>query len=213
MKKIAVFDFDGTLIKRDSMVLFFSRYFKFLSLHGFLNAPQLLIDTLKFALKLYSRKQYKEKFINSIIDSSKINDIDKLANDFSEYLLTKIYIDARRKIETLKRDGFELVLLSASPDFYLKKIKDKLGFSKLICTKTYYKDRKIIISGKNCYGKNKIKMFLDKYKIKDINWKESYCFSDCSSDKKLLSYFGKSYFINNKKLAKNNPQFKYLRWN
>ena len=213
MKKIAVFDFDGTLIKRDSMVLFFSRYFKFLSLHGFLNAPQLLIDTLKFALKLYSRKQYKEKFINSIINSSKINNIDKLTNDFSEYLLTKIYIDARRKIETLKRDGFELVLLSASPDFYLKKIKDKLGFSKLICTKTYYKDRKIIINGKNCYGKNKIKMFLDEYKIKDINWKESYCFSDCSSDKKLLSYFGKSYFINNKKLAKNNPQFKYLRWN
>ena len=213
MKKIAVFDFDGTLIKKDSMVLFFFRYFKFLSLHGFLNAPQLLIDTLKFALKLYSRKQYKEKFINSIIDSSKINDIDKLANDFSEYLLTKIYIDARRKIETLKRDGFELVLLSASPDFYLKKIKDKLGFSKLICTKTYYKDGKIIINGKNCYGKNKIKVFLDEYKIKDINWKESYCFSDCNSDKKLLSYFGKSYFINNKKLAKNNPQFKYLRWN
>ena len=213
MKKIAVFDFDGTLIKKDSMVLFFYRYFKFLSLHGFLNVPLLLIDTLKFALKLYSQKQYKEKFINSIINSSKINDIDKLANDFSEYLLTKIYIDARRKIKTLKRGGFELVLLSASPDFYLKKIKDKLGFSKLICTKTYYKDGKIIISGKNCYGKNKIKMFLDEYKIKDIDWKESYYFSDCSSDKKLLSYFGKSYFINNKKPAKNNPQFKYLRWN
>jgi len=211
MELIAVFDFDGTLIKRDSMILFFLRHFE-LSWKNISNLFRLMLETIKFFLKIYSQKQFKEKFLNLIIGSSRIKDPDEIADDFSEYLLKLIFEDARKEIVKLKDRGYKPVLLSASPDFYLKKIRDALGFSKLICTKTYYKDGKIIIRGKNCYGKNKIKMLLDEYKIKDINWKKSCCFSDCNSDKKLLSYFGNAYSINNKKLSKNNPQFKYLRW-
>ena len=29
----------------------------------------------------------------------------------------------------------------------------------------------------------------------DINWKESYCFTDNHSDRKLLSYFGNAYIV------------------
>lgn len=211
MKKIAVFDFDGTLIKQDSMILFFFKYFKPFSLSGLACGLRLLIDTIKFFLKLYSQKQYKQKFINLIIQSSKIKDIEKLGTDFSEYLLKKIYTDSIKTIKRLEKEGCELVLLSASPDFYLKKIKTRLGFSNLICTKTQYINGKIILK-ENCFGENKIKLFLEEYQNQNINWKSSYCFSDSISDYRLFSYFGNAFAINNKKLTKINPDINFIKW-
>ncbi|NQT65965.1 MAG: HAD-IB family hydrolase [Actinobacteria bacterium] len=211
MELIAVFDFDRTLIKRDSMVLFFLRYFNF----SWKNIPDLFrlsLETIKFFLKIYSQNQYNEKFLNLIVNSSRIKDPHKIADDFSKYLLKLIFRDARKRITKLKDDEYELVLLSASPDFYLEKIKDKLGFSKLICTKTNLNNGKIIIYGENCYGKNKIKMLLDEYKKKDVNWKKSYCFTDNKSDKHLLSLFGNAFVVNNKRFKKNNSKFGLLIW-
>ena len=211
MELIAIFDFDGTLIKRDSMVLFFLRYFNF-SWKNILNLFQLALVTIKFFLKIYSQKKYKEKFLNLVINSSKIKDPEKIADDFSEYLLKLIFKDARKRIIKLKDKGYKLVLLSASPDFYLKKIKDSLGFSKLICTKTNFKNGKITISGEDCYGKNKIKMLLDEYRRENVNWGKSYCFADNKSDKHLLSLFGNAYIVNNKRFGKDNSNFKLLTW-
>ena len=211
MELIAIFDFDGTLIKRDSMVLFFLRYFNF-SWKNILNLFQLALETIKFFLKIYSQKQYKEKFLNLVINSSKIKDPEKIADGFSEYLLRLVFKDAKKEISKLKENGFELVLLSASPDFYLEKIKDSLGFSKLICTKTNMKNGKITICGEDCYGENKIKMLLDEYKKEDVNWEESYCFADNKSDRHLLGLFGNAYIVNNKRFRKNNSNFKLLTW-
>jgi len=211
MELIAVFDFDRTLIKRDSMVLFFLRYFNY----SWKDVPDLFrlnMETIKFFLKIYSQNQYKEKFLNLVVNSSRIKDLGKIADDFSKYLLKLIFRDARKRITRLKDDGYELVLLSASPDFYLEKIKDKLGFSKLICTKTSLKNGKIIICSENCYGENKIKMLLDEYKKEDVDWEKSYCFADNKSDKHLLSLFGKAFVVNNKRFKKNNSNFKLLIW-
>jgi len=77
MGLIAVFDFDGTLIKKDSMFLFFKRYFNF----SLKNTGKLLVlfkEAAWFIMKKYNQKQFKEKFINIIISSSKIRDIDKM---------------------------------------------------------------------------------------------------------------------------------------
>ena len=211
MELIAIFDFDGTLIKRDSMVLFFLRYFNF-SWKNIPNLFQLTLETIKFFLKIYSQKKYKEKFLNLVINSSKIKDPEKIADDFSEYLLRLVFKDAKKEISKLKENGFELVLLSASPDFYLKKIKDSLGFSKLICTKANFKNGKIIISGEDCYGKNKLKMLLDEYRRENVNWGKSYCFADNKSDKHLLSLFGNAFVVNNKRFKKDNSNFELLIW-
>ncbi len=68
MELIAVFDFDGKLIKKDSMVLFFFRYF-YLSIKNVPNFYRLVYETLKYFLKIYSQKEFKEKYINFVIDS------------------------------------------------------------------------------------------------------------------------------------------------
>jgi HAD superfamily hydrolase (TIGR01490 family) len=211
MELIAVFDFDGTLIKKDSMVLFFFRYFK-LSIKNLPNFCKLIFETLKYFLRIYSQKQFKEKYINLIIASSRFNDLEALFNDFSKYLLDLIPKTAKEKIIEFNKRGHKTILLSASLDLYLEKISKGLGFSELICTWTTCSDDRIVISSLNCYGKNKIKMLLSKYKEDGVDWKGSYCYTDSQSDRELLSLFGNPYIVNNIRFGKKNPDFKSVIW-
>jgi len=211
MGLIAVFDFDGTLIKDDSMVLFFRRYYKYCwNNTGIL--IMLVWETIKFFMRINSQKQFKEKFLNIVIMSLKNTCLEEIIPDFSKFLLKKISKDALREINSLKEKGYETILLSASCDFYLKEIKEVLGFSKLICTQTCLKDDKIIIAGENCYGRNKILRLMEQYPKDYIDWQNSYCFTDNLSDWRLLSLFGNPFAINNNKLAAKNPGFKHLVW-
>jgi HAD superfamily hydrolase (TIGR01490 family) len=211
MGLIAVFDFDGTLIREDSMLLFFRRYYNY-SLSNTGISIALVRETIKFFMKINSQKQFKEKFINIVISSIKNISLGVIIPDFSRFLLTKISLDALSEINKLREKGYEIILLSASPDFYLKEIKKTLGFSKLICTQTCLKDDKIIITGENCYGQNKIARLLEQYPVDSIDWQNSYCFTDNVSDSDLLSLFGNSFVVNNKKLAARNHRYKHLNW-
>ena len=211
MELIAVFDFDGTLIKKDSMTLFFFRYFN-LTIRNVPNFFRLFFETLKYFLKIYSQKQFKEKFINLVISLSGFKDIDALFDDFSKHLLGLVFKTAKKKIIKFRKKGFRTILLSASPDLYLEKISQELGFDELICTRTIYNNNKIAISGLNCYGKDKIRMLLDKYMEDRVDWEGSYCYTDSESDKGLLDLFGNPYIVNNGRFGKKNPDFKSVIW-
>jgi phosphatidylglycerophosphatase C len=211
MELIAVFDFDGTLIKKDSMTLFFFRYFN-LTIRNAPNFFRLFFETLKYFLKIYSQKQFKEKFINLVISLSGFKDIDALFDDFSIYLLDLVFKTAKKKIIKFRKKGFKTILLSASPDIYLEKISQELGFDEIICTRTIYNNNKIAISGLNCYGKDKIKMLFDKYIEDRVDWEGSYCYTDSESDKDLLDLFGNPNIVNNGRFGKNNPNFKSVIW-
>ncbi|MCD4670440.1 MAG: HAD-IB family hydrolase [Actinomycetia bacterium] len=211
MELIALFDFDGTLIKKDSMILLFFRYFD-LSIKNIPIFCRLVYGALKYFLKIYSQRQFKEIYINLIIDSSRIRDVEALFDDFSKYLLGRILKTARKEITGLKDKGYKIILLSASLDLYLEKVSRGLGFSELICTRTTCNDNKIKITGLNCYGKNKIKMLLGSHKEDRVDWKASYCYSDSESDRELLSLFGNPYIINNVRFGKKDPDFKSVIW-
>jgi len=211
MELIALFDFDGTLIKKDSMVLLFFRYFD-LSARNVPKLVRLIYETIKYFLKIYSQKQFKEIYINLIIDSSRYKDREAIFDDFSEYLIGMVFESAKKKISELKSKGYTVILLSASPDLYLKKISRELGFSELICTRMVHKDNRAVVSGLNCYGKNKIKMLLGSYEGDKVDWKRSYCYSDSESDRKLLSLFGNPYIVNNARFGKKTPEFKSVIW-
>ena len=211
MELIAVFDFDGTLMKKDSMTLLFFRYFH-LSIKNIPNIFRLFFETLKYFLKIYSQKQFKEKFINLVISLSGHKDIDVLFDDFSNYLLGLVFETAKKKIIKFRKKGFRTILLSASPELYLEKISKELGFDELICTRTIYNNNKIAISGLNCYGKDKIRMLLDKYLEDRVAWEGSYCYTDSESDKGLLNLFGNPYIVNNGRFGKKNPNFKSVIW-
>lgn len=211
MELIALFDFDRTLIKKDSMILFFFRYFN-LSIRNVPKLCRLIYGTIKYFLKIYSQRQFKEIYINLIISSSRFKDKEALFDDFSKYLLGMIFKSAKKKISELKEKGYKAILLSASPDLYLEKISRELGFSELICTRMVHKGNEVVVSGLNCYGKSKIKMLLDSHKGDKVDWKRSYCYSDSESDRELLGLFGNPYIVNNAGFGRVAPEFKSVIW-
>ncbi len=68
------------------------------------------------------------------------------------------------------------------------------------------------MDGENCKGEEKVKRlksYLDENNI-EVDFKESYMFSDSLSDKPLLDMVGKPYLINYKNGHKN---IEILKWN
>ena len=199
-------------------MLFFRKYFR-VSWKTFPSLFSLSFYALKFFLKSCSQKQIKEKLINVTLSASRFKDANIIGKDFAHIIMGLILPDAKEEILHLRSKGYETVLLSASPDFYLKHISSALGFSSLICTETEIKNSSVSIKGINCYGKNKIKMLLEKYENIDIDFKNSYCFSDHESDLGLLELFGNAFIVNNKKIASrikikdNKSHIQFLEWN
>ncbi len=193
------------------MILLFFRYFS-LSIKNVPKFCRLICEALKYFLKIYSQRQFKEIYINLIIDSSSIKDTEALFDDFSKYLLGLVFKTAKKEIIRLKDKGYKIILLSASLDLYLEKVSKELGFSELICTRTACSDNKIKISGLNCYGKNKIKMLLSSHKEDRVDWKASYCYSDSESDRELMSLFGNPHIVNNVRFGNRVPEFKSVLW-
>ncbi len=112
----------------------------------------------------------------------------------------------------LKKEGYDIYLISASPEFYINEFYNIDVVDKVIGTRFEFKEGKFIrkMLGSNCKGEEKVKRLkevLSKENI-EVDFKESYMFSDSLSDKPLLDLVGKPYLINYKK----KHEIEILKW-
>jgi len=211
LKKLAIFDIDYTITKKETLMELFKyvikndkRNIRFL--------PRAIYCGSMYAMKVYDERKVKEKFLK-FIDGIKEQDLAKLVKSFYEEKLRKIlYEDAIKMMKKLKNEGYDIYLISASPEFYINEFYSIKEVDKIIGTKFNFKDgvftRKM--DGENCKGEEKVrrlKEVLNDEKI-EVDFKESYMFSDSLSDKPLLDLVGKPYLINYRK----NNNIEILRW-
>ena len=165
--------------------------------------PRALFSGLLYILKIYDEKKVKESFLKFIENMSE-EDLDKFTKRFYDNRFKNIlYNDSLKMMKKLKAEGYKIYLISASPEFYLKHLYEIKEVDKIIGTKFYINDGKFSrrMDGLNCKGEEKVKRlkgFLKEEKI-DVDFKESYMFSDSLSDKPLLELVGKPYLNNYKK--------------
>lgn len=171
-KKINVIDLDKTLIPYDSFRLLIKE--KIFDLNFFV--IQLTIIRILRFISLYKyKKRIIEHFNLKYNDTYFISFADKRLKDIDNKVLKLI------KDET-KRDTIN-ILLSASPNFFVKHIILKLGW---MGKGSYFdKDDRFI----HLYGENKINWLLTHYKPGDFIY--NFAISDSSSDKELLLLFKK----------------------
>ncbi len=115
-------------------------------------------------------------------------------------------------MKNLKSKGYKVYLISASPEFYLREFYAIKEVDMIIGTRFTLESGKFIrkMQGENCKGEEKVKRLkevLEKENI-EVDYKNSYMFSDSLSDKPLLDLVGNAYLINFRK--KNT--FEVLRW-
>lgn len=211
MKKLAIFDIDYTITKKETLM----ELFKYVIKNDMKNIrflPRAIYCGIMYAVKIYDEKKVKEKFLR-FIDGINEQDLAVLVKRFyHEKLKTILYEDALNMMKKLKGEGYDIYLISASPEFYINEFYNIKEVDKIIGTKFDFKDgiftRKM--QGENCKGQEKVRRLMEIIKNEqiEVDFKESYMFSDSLSDKPLLDLVGKPYLINYKK----NHNIEILRW-
>lgn len=209
-RALALFDFDGTLIRGDSIV-------SFIRLARRLNAlsrgeyAAICLSSLGYLLHFLPADKAKTRALRFL---SRLSPERKTALETAfalEQLLPAVYPEAKAEIARCKEEGKILLLISASTENYMQHIASALGFDALICTPVA-KDGTV---GPNCRGEEKKKR-LDAW-LKDNgitpDWPASSAYGDSFGDLPLLRLAGHPVLINpKKKLRRAAPQMPLKKW-
>ena len=200
MEKLAIFDIDYTITRKETLMEFF-KYLVSKDIKNIKFLPRALYSGLMYGIKVYDEKRVKECFLK-FIENIDETELAKLTKSFyDERLSTILYKDAVDMIK-LKNEGYMVILISASPEFYIKEFYAIKEVDLIIGTKFIFENGKFVrkMSGNNCKGEEKVKRLEKVLKEKNIkaDFKNSYMFSDSLSDKPLLDLVGNPYLINYK---------------
>jgi HAD superfamily hydrolase (TIGR01490 family) len=190
--KIAVFDFDGTITYKDTLPLFiyFSSNFIYLLLKFFIFLPYYII----FKLKFISNNSAKEKLLSLFYKGTSKEQFELFGFNFVEKNLSKyIRHEALDKIKKHQLDGCRVIIISASPEIWVRPFANRLGVE-CIATKLEFIDN--VFTGRfnspNCYGPEKVKRL--KELIGDLNNFYIYGYGDSLGDKELLNISNKPFY-------------------
>jgi len=211
-EKLAIFDVDFTLTKRETLVEFYLFMLKKNpSMIKYL--PKSIFSTIFYALKIHDASKVKKTFIR-FIDGIEENDMKKIVSEFYKKRLSKIlYKDAIVMIKKMKAEGFKIYLISASAEFYLSELYNIAEVDKVIGTRFTLEHglHRNEILGENCKGEEKVirlKQVLKEENM-EVDFESSYMFSDSLSDLPLFNLVGHPYLIN---FRKNHDKIEILKW-
>ncbi|GEP64328.1 hydrolase [Clostridium beijerinckii] len=191
----AIFDVDHTLINGDSMflMLFFAISKK---VRLIFYTPMIFLKILLCLFKIIDIKNVKE----SIYAPIKYLNEKQLEEFYDKVLLKKINEKVMSKLNFHKDQGCHILLVSASPEMYLHYFLKNSSIDTIIGTKLKMLDGKCTnkIHGKNCKGIEKvhrIKQYLNENNL-EIDFDNSFAYSDSLSDKPMLSLVKNRYKVN-----------------
>jgi phosphatidylglycerophosphatase C len=132
--QLAVFDLDGTITRRDTLLPYVMG-FPMSTSRRLLGVLVFLGPLFLFAIGRRDHGQLKSAFIRSVLRGQTRAKIDSWTARFVPALLGQgVFADALSTIERHRHDGARLVLMSASTDLYVPAIAAALGFDEVICT-------------------------------------------------------------------------------
>ena len=181
-----VYDFDKTIYKKDSSVQFY--------LYAIKGHPLVFVRSIfcqiggiiQYKLGRISKERMKEKYFVFF----KYIDAEKLADDFVEKEFKNInswYVDKKCPDD---------VIISASPEFIVRRFMWKLGVNNVIASDVSSVDGKF--TGANCHGKEKLRRF-------ELNYGDSRIdefYSDSYSDLPLAQKAERAFLVKKDGFAK-----------
>ncbi|TLD40553.1 MAG: Phosphoserine phosphatase [Candidatus Jettenia ecosi] len=156
--KIIIFDFDGTLTKRDTIRPFASFIAKKYN-HNY----QLFLFyacLVLHKLKLISDKKLKESFLQLFVKTKSSEEMEEIVNQFFEdRVQNMINNPVLDKLKNHVHSHDRVYIASANFDFLLKALVKKWNISGVISTETEQKNGYFTgkILGNTCKGENKLK--------------------------------------------------------
>lgn len=190
-KRIAFFDFDGTITTKDSLLEFIKYSKGALALYiGFSLHLHYLIA---YKLKLISNQKAKEKILAHFFGGMNIDEFTRYCQAFAiEKIPELIRPSAVLEINRLKKENVTIVIVTASPENWIKDWANDIQ-ADIIATKLLYVNGKITgeIDGLNCYGNEKARRIVEKYALE--NYTEIFAYGDSAGDKEMLALAHKGF--------------------
>ena len=190
---IAVFDFDGTLTRQDSL-------FPFLRMavgqwRFWLGIGRMLPILIRYILKLIPNWQAKERLFIYFLAGQSERELCQIGQRFAlKRLPALLRPEAVRRLRWHQTQGHQVVLVSASLEAYLSPWARLMGIDQVIGTrlKTHSGQLTGRLLGKNCFGQEKVERL--KTVLGDLGQYCIYAYGDSRGDKELLAIATFPYF-------------------
>ncbi len=196
---VAAFDFDGTLTRRDTLLPFLARG---------LGWPRFLLALLKcspwllaYALRLVRNDVAKQKLMLATLKGRSTQEMEDwvarwLAHDFPGELQDWTLAQLTQH----QQAGHCCVMVSASPDIYLGRVANQLGFDALICTEMAVEGGSLTgyMRTPNCHGEQKVlrlqAWMLERFGAELANAVTIHAYGDTAGDKPMLRMAGQAWY-------------------
>jgi phosphatidylglycerophosphatase C len=155
---VALFDLDGTLTWRDTLLPFLVSYLRRRPgrVRGLWRLPGALA---RYAAGGRDRGLLKSHVISMFMGGESRADVDRCAEAFVDGMThgRRLRPAALAVLEAHRVAGDHLVLLSASPDLYVPRIGRSLGFERTLCTEIQWQGDRLVgaLSTPNRHGAEK----------------------------------------------------------
>jgi phosphatidylglycerophosphatase C len=191
-KKLVLFDFDGTITTKDTLLKFivFYRGTVRYGLGLIILSPVLFL----YVIKLLKNWKAKQIFLSWYFKGEDITSFNRRCKQFSDEVIPSLVRpQALQAIEKYKREGYTIAVVSASPENWVRPWCELHGVSCIATTleveNTFITGK---IKGKNCFGEEKCRRIQDTYTLSEFN--EIIAYGDTSGDKEMLALAHKKFY-------------------
>jgi len=193
---LAVFDLDGTLTKRDTLIPY---------LAGFLlnhprrlaRLPRLIPASAAYGAGWMSNAALKEAFLRAVLGGTTRDALCSWTQTFTERLMAGgLRRDAVRQLRWHRASGHYIVIMSASVDLYVRPLGRLLDVDEVLCTEVEWEDERLTgrLATPNCAGAEKVRrleMLTERLPSRSV-----WAYADRRSDIPLLQRATHAYLVN-----------------
>ena len=200
---LAIFDLDNTLIGGDSDYLW----------GEFLCDQGIISDKDSFQkMNDYFYQQYEigkldiyawAEFSFKVLTEYSLDELNKLRQDFIDTKIKPIFLEkAQDCIDTHKKNGDPVLVITASNTFITKPIVEMYGIEHLLATEPEFKSGRFTgkVSGVPCYQSGKIDNLMPWLEQHNASLNGSYFYSDSHNDLPLLELVDNPIAVNSDKV-------------
>jgi HAD superfamily hydrolase (TIGR01490 family) len=182
---VAFFDFDGTLTRRDSLLPFLWRIsgpWAFI-----LNGTVLLPTLLRYTLGALKNGPAKERVLGQFLAGKPVEEIHAMAESFAaERVPSLLDPEATSRFRWHQEQGHTTVLITASPELYVRPWAETEGFDDVIGTRLETEDGTFTgrFATPNCYGPEKTRRL--EAEAPNLSGATMYAYGNSRGDRELL---------------------------
>jgi len=192
LKTLALFDFDGTITKKDSLLHFIK--FAIGSIRFYIGLLVLSPTLLRLKMQWLNPQVAKERLIYFYLKNFTISQLQEIVEIYTHSTLQNIFRKtALERLTWHKAQGHDIYIVSASPELWLAEWckNENIG---LIATKLAFKNGKLIekFASPNCNGEEKVNRIRQEINLQQFDY--IFAYGDTKGDFPMLSLAHKTHF-------------------